>query len=220
MLLFFKSPFSVSSVSYLGFDHTATLFHIRDSPVDPVDRPIFLTNAFSFAMRIHNVSLPEEAKTMFQVGSTTLSARAEPQPRHAQKILKVVFCFFSPPPSLCHFQAQNFSSPIVIAPHESRYIFSLLFRPVRPSIHIDGNILLITNASKFHLPVRAYTGFLEVQRNKHFVSNDCQTILSTQSQKKSLWRFISFLHGQVQVNCSRNIQQSSALFIPFSSRRQ
>uniref|UniRef100_A0A8D3DRH0 Transmembrane protein 131 n=1 Tax=Scophthalmus maximus TaxID=52904 RepID=A0A8D3DRH0_SCOMX len=108
---------------YLGFDHTATLFHIRDSPVDPVDRPIFLTNAFNFAIRIHNVSLPEEAKTMFNV--------------------------------------QNFSAPIVIPKHESRYIFSLLFRPVRPSIHIDSNILLITNASKFHLPVRAYTGFLE-----------------------------------------------------------
>ncbi|XP_008291547.1 transmembrane protein 131 isoform X1 [Stegastes partitus] len=108
---------------YLGFDHTATLFHIRDSPVDPVDRPIFLTNAFSFATQIHNVSLPEEAKTMFNV--------------------------------------QNFSTPILIPPHESRYIFSLLFRPVRPSIHIDSNILLITNASKFHLPVRAYTGFLE-----------------------------------------------------------
>uniref|UniRef100_A0AAQ5XMF4 Transmembrane protein 131 n=1 Tax=Amphiprion ocellaris TaxID=80972 RepID=A0AAQ5XMF4_AMPOC len=108
---------------YLGFDHTATLFHIRDSPVDPVDRPIFLTNAFSFAVQIHNVSLPEEAKTMFNV--------------------------------------QNFSTPIIIPPHESRYMFSLLFRPVRPSIHIDSNILLITNASKFHLPVRAYTGFLE-----------------------------------------------------------
>ncbi|CAJ1059843.1 transmembrane protein 131 isoform X1 [Xyrichtys novacula] len=108
---------------YLGFDHTATLFHIRDSPVDPVDRPIFLTNAFSFAICIHNVSLPEEAKTMFNV--------------------------------------QNFTAAIVIPPHESRYIFSLLFRPVRPSIHIDSNILLITNASKFHLPVRAYTGFLE-----------------------------------------------------------
>lgn len=108
---------------YLGFDHTATLFHIRDSPVDPVDRPIFLTNVFNFAIRIHNVSLPEEAKTMFNV--------------------------------------QNLSAPILIPPHESRYIFSLLFRPVRPSIHIDSNILLITNASKFHLPVRAYTGFLE-----------------------------------------------------------
>ncbi|KAJ4919819.1 hypothetical protein JOQ06_022212, partial [Pogonophryne albipinna] len=108
---------------YLGFDHTATLFHIRDSPVDPVDRPIFLTNAFGFAIRIHNVSLPDEAKTMFN--------------------------------------AQNFSAPILIPAHESRYIFSLLFRPVRPSIHIDSNILLITNASKFHLPVRAYTGFLE-----------------------------------------------------------
>ncbi|CAL9695947.1 unnamed protein product [Knipowitschia caucasica] len=108
---------------YLGFDHTATLFHIRDSPVDPVDKPIYLTNAFSFAIRIHNVTLPEEAKTMFNV--------------------------------------QNFSTPIVIPPHSSRYIFSLLFRPIRPSIHIDSNLLLITNASKFHLPVRAYTGFLE-----------------------------------------------------------
>ncbi|XP_076004717.1 transmembrane protein 131 isoform X2 [Genypterus blacodes] len=108
---------------YLGFDHTATLFHIRDSPVDPVDRPIFLTNVFNFAIQIHNVSLPEEAKTMFNV--------------------------------------QNFSAPILIPPHESRYIFSLLFRPIRPSIHIDSNILLLTNASKFHLPVRAYTGFLE-----------------------------------------------------------
>ncbi|XP_051928946.1 transmembrane protein 131 isoform X1 [Hippocampus zosterae] len=108
---------------YLGFDHTATLFHIRDSPVDPVDRPIFLTNSFSFAIRIHNVSLPEEAKTMFSV--------------------------------------QNFTSPVLVPAHESRYIFSLLFQPVRPSIHIDSNILLITNASKFHLPIRAYTGFLE-----------------------------------------------------------
>ncbi|KAM4547800.1 transmembrane protein 131 isoform 1-T1 [Odontesthes bonariensis] len=108
---------------YLGFDHTATLFHIRDSPVDPVDRAIFLTNAFSFAIRIHNVSLPEEAKTMFNV--------------------------------------QNFSTSIHVPPHESRYIFSLLFRAVRPSIHIDSNILLLTNASKFHLPVRAYTGFLQ-----------------------------------------------------------
>ncbi|XP_051563177.1 transmembrane protein 131-like isoform X3 [Myxocyprinus asiaticus] len=108
---------------YLGFDHTATLFHIRDSPVDPVDRPIYLTNTFNFAIRIHNVSLPEEAKTMFDV--------------------------------------LNFSTPVLIPPNESRYIFYLLFRPVRPSIHIDSNILLITNASKFHLPVRAYTGFLE-----------------------------------------------------------
>ncbi|KAI4891999.1 hypothetical protein NFI96_034213 [Prochilodus magdalenae] len=108
---------------YLGFDHTATLFHIRDSPVDPVDRPIYLTNTFNFAIRIHNVTLPEDAKTMFNV--------------------------------------HNFSTPVLIPPHESRYMFSLLFRPVRPSIHIDSNILLITNASKFHLPVRAYTGFLE-----------------------------------------------------------
>uniref|UniRef100_A0A673WII7 Transmembrane protein 131 n=1 Tax=Salmo trutta TaxID=8032 RepID=A0A673WII7_SALTR len=52
---------------YLGFDHTATLFHIRDSPVDPVNRPIFLTNAFNFAVRIHDVILPDEAKTMFSL---------------------------------------------------------------------------------------------------------------------------------------------------------
>ncbi|XP_047669572.1 transmembrane protein 131 isoform X2 [Tachysurus fulvidraco] len=107
---------------YLGFDHTATLFHIRDSPVDPVDRPIYLTNTFNFAILIHNVSLPEDVRM---------------------------------------FNVHNFSTPVLIPPQESRYIFSLLFRPVRPSIHIDSNILLITNASKFHLPVRAYTGFLE-----------------------------------------------------------
>ncbi|KAI4792002.1 hypothetical protein KUCAC02_033674 [Chaenocephalus aceratus] len=101
---------------YLGFDHTATLFHIRDSPVDPVDRPIFLTNAFGFAIRIHNVSLPDEAKTMFN--------------------------------------AQNFSAPILIPATR----VSVHFLPALPTY---SNILLITNASKFHLPVRAYTGFLE-----------------------------------------------------------
>ncbi|XP_036835227.1 transmembrane protein 131 isoform X1 [Oncorhynchus mykiss] len=106
---------------YLGFDHTATLFHIRDSPVDPVNRSIFLTNAFNFAVRIHNVTLPDEAKTMFSV--------------------------------------QNLSTPVLIPPRESRYIFSLLFRP---SIHIHSNILLNTSISKFHLPVRAYTGYLEI----------------------------------------------------------
>uniref|UniRef100_A0A8C7NWA1 Transmembrane protein 131-like N-terminal domain-containing protein n=1 Tax=Oncorhynchus mykiss TaxID=8022 RepID=A0A8C7NWA1_ONCMY len=59
------------------------------------------------------------------------------------------------------FLVQNFSEPVLIPPQESRYIFSLHFQPVRPSNHIDSNILLVTNASKFHLPVRAYTGFLE-----------------------------------------------------------
>lgn len=136
--------------SYLGFDHTATLFHIRDSPVDPVDRPIFLTNVFSFAVRIHNVSLPEEAKTMF----TVRHRRRLPAQRVASPLHSVL-------------QVQNFSAPILVPPHESRYIFSLLFRPVRPSIHIDSNILLITNASKFHLPVRAYTGFLEVSAERN-----------------------------------------------------
>ncbi|KAJ8253061.1 hypothetical protein GJAV_G00208690 [Gymnothorax javanicus] len=108
---------------YLGFEHTATLFHIRDSPTDPVERPIHLTNTFTFAVRIHNVFLPEEAKAMFKI--------------------------------------QNFSKPVLIPPRESRYIFSLHFQPIRPSLHIDSNILLVTNASKFHLPIRAYTGFLE-----------------------------------------------------------
>ncbi|CDQ87979.1 unnamed protein product [Oncorhynchus mykiss] len=108
---------------YLGFDHTVTLFHIRDSVLEPVVKPIHLTNTFHFAIRIHDVSLPDEAKTMFLV--------------------------------------QNFSETVLIPPQESRYIFSLHFQPVRPSNHIDSNILLVTNASKFHLPVRAYTGFLE-----------------------------------------------------------
>lgn len=108
---------------YLGFDHAATLFHIRDSPADPVERPIYLTNTFSFAILIHDVLLPEEAKTMFKV--------------------------------------HNFTKPVLILPNESGYIFTLLFMPSTSSMHIDNNILLITNASKFHLPVRVYTGFLD-----------------------------------------------------------
>lgn len=135
--------------SYLGFDHTATLFHIRDSPVDPVSRPVFLTNAFGFAIQIHNVSLSEEAKTMFSVSF-----------KQKEPLLLSGTKPFSP--SVPLLQVQNFSTPILIPAHDSRNVFSLLFRPVRPSIHIDSNILLITNASKFHLPVRAYTGFLEV----------------------------------------------------------
>ncbi|XP_064931617.1 transmembrane protein 131 [Columba livia] len=108
---------------YLGFDHAATLFHIRDSAADSVERPIYLTNTFSFAVLIHDVVLPEETKPMFKV--------------------------------------QNFSKPVLIPPNESRYIFTLHFMPSTSSVHIDNNILLITNASKFHLPVRAYTGFLD-----------------------------------------------------------
>ncbi|XP_075446661.1 transmembrane protein 131 isoform X2 [Ascaphus truei] len=108
---------------YLGFDHAATLFHIRDSPADPLERAIYLTNTFNFAVLMHDVLLSSDAKAMFKI--------------------------------------QNFSSHILILPGESRYIFSLLFTPSTSSIHIDSNILLITNASKFHLPVRAYTGFLD-----------------------------------------------------------
>ncbi|XP_075567288.1 transmembrane protein 131 isoform X3 [Pelecanus crispus] len=108
---------------YLGFDHAATLFHIRDSAADSVERLIYLTNTFNFAVLIHDVVLPEEAKPMFKV--------------------------------------QNFSKPVLIPPNESRYIFTLCFMPSTSSVHIDNNILLITNASKFHLPVRAYTGFLD-----------------------------------------------------------
>ncbi|XP_015706424.1 transmembrane protein 131 [Coturnix japonica] len=108
---------------YLGFDHAATLFHIRDGASDSVERPIYLTNTFNFAVLIHDVVLPEEAKPMFKV--------------------------------------QNFSKPVLIPPNESRYIFTLYFMPSTSSVHIDNNILLITNASKFHLPVRAYTGFLD-----------------------------------------------------------
>ncbi|NXO04663.1 TM131 protein, partial [Rhinopomastus cyanomelas] len=108
---------------YLGFDHAATLFHIRDTAADALERLIYLTNTFNFAVLIHDVVLPEEAKPMFKV--------------------------------------QNFSKPVLIPPNESRYIFTLHFMPSTSSVHIDNNILLITNASKFHLPVRAYTGFLD-----------------------------------------------------------
>uniref|UniRef100_A0A8C5C2I5 Transmembrane protein 131 n=1 Tax=Gadus morhua TaxID=8049 RepID=A0A8C5C2I5_GADMO len=55
----------------------------------------------------------------------------------------------------------NFTDPVLIPSQGSLYIFSLEFRPLRPSTHVDSNILLVTNASKFHLPIRAYTGFLE-----------------------------------------------------------
>uniref|UniRef100_A0A8C8VK15 Transmembrane protein 131 n=1 Tax=Pelusios castaneus TaxID=367368 RepID=A0A8C8VK15_9SAUR len=108
---------------YLGFDHAATLFHIRDNLAESVERPIYLTNTFSFAVLIHDVVLPEEVKTMFKV--------------------------------------QNFSKPVLIPPNKSIYIFTLYFMPSTSSVHIDNNIILITNASKFQLPVRAYTGFLD-----------------------------------------------------------
>ncbi|KAJ7319683.1 hypothetical protein JRQ81_019194 [Phrynocephalus forsythii] len=108
---------------YLGFDHAATLFHIRDSPADSVERPIYLTNTFNFAVFVHDIILPEELKEIFKV--------------------------------------HNFSKPVLILPNESRYIFTLYFVASLSSLHIDNNILLITNASKFHLPVRAYTGFLD-----------------------------------------------------------
>ncbi|XP_023691888.1 transmembrane protein 131-like isoform X2 [Paramormyrops kingsleyae] len=60
------------------------------------------------------------------------------------------------------FNVQNFSQPILIPPHESHYLLDLHFWPVKTSTYIDSNIVLITNVSEFHLPVRAFTGFLEV----------------------------------------------------------
>ncbi|CAL8308866.1 unnamed protein product [Merluccius merluccius] len=108
---------------YLGFDHTVTLFHIRDSGTEVMVKPIHLTNTFHFAIRVHHVALPDEASAMFKV--------------------------------------LNFTDPVLIPSQETLYIFSLEFRPLRPSTHVDSNILLVTNASKFHLPIRAYTGFLE-----------------------------------------------------------
>ncbi|KAM3850754.1 transmembrane protein 131 [Diretmus argenteus] len=108
---------------YLGFDHTVTLFHIRDSVTDPAVRPIHLTNTFRFAISIHDVTLPDKAMSTFKV--------------------------------------LNFSQPVLVPPQASWYVFSLEFRPLGSSVHIDDNILLVTNASKFHLPIRAYTGFLQ-----------------------------------------------------------
>lgn len=67
-LLLLLSVLIISIVlRYLGFDHAATLFHIRDSPSDPVERSILLTNTFNFAVLIHDVLLPEDAKAMFKV---------------------------------------------------------------------------------------------------------------------------------------------------------
>ncbi|XP_048834044.1 transmembrane protein 131-like isoform X2 [Brienomyrus brachyistius] len=60
------------------------------------------------------------------------------------------------------FNVQNVSQPILIPPHESHYLLNLHFWPVKTSTYIDSNIVLITNVSKFYLPVRAFTGFLEV----------------------------------------------------------
>uniref|UniRef100_A0A8C4KTX3 Transmembrane protein 131 n=1 Tax=Equus asinus asinus TaxID=83772 RepID=A0A8C4KTX3_EQUAS len=121
-----------TKVASISFDDRFTIrfyitalvdFFVNYSPADAVERPIYLTNTFSFAILIHDVLLPEEAKTMFKV--------------------------------------HNFSKPVLILPNESEYIFTLFFMPSTSSMHIDNNILLITNASKFHLPVRVYTGFLD-----------------------------------------------------------
>ncbi|KAJ3599736.1 hypothetical protein NHX12_033692 [Muraenolepis orangiensis] len=106
-------------VGYLGLDHATTLFHIRNSPLEPVVRSIFLTNTFSYPVQILNTSL--NATTVFTV--------------------------------------QN-QSAVVLPAQGSRYVFSLVFRPVRPSVLT--NILLMTNLSRFHLPVLSYTGLLEV----------------------------------------------------------
>lgn len=57
---------------YLGFDHAATLFHIRDSPADSVERPIYLTNTFNFAVFVHDIILPQELKAIFKVSSLIL----------------------------------------------------------------------------------------------------------------------------------------------------
>lgn len=146
-------PALFSSNSYLGFDHAATLFHIQDSPADPVERPIYLTNTFSFAILIHDVLLPEEARTMFQVRWARAACLAFGRSSSQVRLT----CF-----SLLHPQVHNFSSPVLILPNESGYIFTLFFMPSTSSMHIDNNILLVTNASKFHLPVRVYTGFLDV----------------------------------------------------------
>ncbi|CAL8309572.1 unnamed protein product [Lota lota] len=109
-------------MGYLSFDDATTLFHIRSSPLDPVVRPIFLTNNFSYPVQILNASLKPDTTTMFTV--------------------------------------QNLSS-VVLPPQGSQYVFSLVFQPVRPSVLINSHVLLLTNLSRFHLPVLAYTGLLE-----------------------------------------------------------
>ncbi|XP_036080937.1 transmembrane protein 131 isoform X3 [Rousettus aegyptiacus] len=164
-------PYQVEVLDgYLGFDHAATLFHIQDSPADPVERRVHLTNTFSFAILIHDVLLPEEAKTMFKV--------------------------------------HNFSKPVLILPNESGYIFTLFFMPSTSSVHIDNNILLITNASKFHLPVRVYTGFLDLAIKSWHIIGDGLSIELIATERGNRTTIISSLP---ELEKSSSSDQSSVI---------
>lgn len=64
------------------------------------------------------------------------------------------------------FQIKNFTSPIVIPPHETDSSLSLLFTPSDTLSSLSTMLRLGTNASLFTIPVHAYTGKLKV--STHF----------------------------------------------------
>lgn len=59
-------------------------------------------------------------------------------------------------------QIKNFSSPIVIPPHETDSSLSLAFTPSDTLTSLSTMLRLGTNASLFTIPVHAYTGKLKV----------------------------------------------------------
>uniref|UniRef100_A0A8C5AD14 Transmembrane protein 131 n=1 Tax=Gadus morhua TaxID=8049 RepID=A0A8C5AD14_GADMO len=73
---------------YLSFEDATTLFHIRNSPLDPVVRPIYLTNTFGYPVQILNASLKLDATTMFTVQN--LSSVVLP-PQGSQYVFSLVF---------------------------------------------------------------------------------------------------------------------------------
>ncbi|CAL8393846.1 unnamed protein product, partial [Boreogadus saida] len=78
---------------YLSFEDATTLFHIRNSPLDPVVRPIYLTNTFGYPVQILNASLKLDATTMFTVQN--LSSVVLP-PQGSQYVFSLVFQPVSP----------------------------------------------------------------------------------------------------------------------------
>lgn len=141
----------------MGFDHAATLFHIRDSPADPVERPIYLTNTFSFAILIHDVCCyQKKPKQCLKYVSWPLILWILPvYQANGTDML------FSLPSSLgSQLQQTSLNSSQRIRLH-----FYFIFYAVPSSMHIDNNILLITNASKFPY----LCGYIQVFRRKYVI---------------------------------------------------
>uniref|UniRef100_A0A8C4QPL0 Transmembrane protein 131 n=1 Tax=Eptatretus burgeri TaxID=7764 RepID=A0A8C4QPL0_EPTBU len=104
----------------------------------------------------------DQAATLFQ----TYDGQIEPQTRPVSLTntfnITIVLHDVTLPEEVQHlFQVKNFSRPLWIAPQETCYAFSLSFAPVGPLTNLEANVLLSTNASRFHLPFHVYTGFVD-----------------------------------------------------------